>query len=89
MKAVLVYQGGIANVFRVKCFNMAPFGRDAVRLMQGAFTECQHFARGMGAAGAVVRSAACNQAGDITNAPWTEYIGDEPFADKMSPVYIH
>ena len=83
MRAFLVYQGGIANVFAVDCHNLAPFGRNARRLFQGDFVTARCFARGMGAAGAIVQTAACNQAGDISAATWTEDLEGQPFAEKL------
>jgi hypothetical protein len=89
LKAVLVYQGGIANVFQVDCLNMADFGRNAKRLLQGDFATCAAFAHGLGIAGVVVRTAACNQAGDITNAHWTENLEEQPFSDKFINVALN
>lgn len=77
-KAVLVYQGGIANVFAVDCFNMSPFGRNARRLMQRDFKSCRLFASGLAAAGVKVITASCNQAGDIAESQWTEGVDDCP-----------
>jgi hypothetical protein len=84
--AVLVYQAGIANVFGVRCLNLDDYGREAQRLMQSDFRSCEHFARGLGAAGVIVRSAHCNQAGDIVNAHWSDDLDDAPFSDKFNPV---
>jgi len=78
-KAVIVYQGGIANVFKVQCLNMANFGRGAKRLIQGTIRECEAFARGLGAAGVVVREAHCNMAGDIVDALWDENLESAPY----------
>lgn len=86
-KAVLVYQAGIANVFAVQSFNMADYGRDARRLLQADFRTCESFARGMAVAGVLVATAACNQAGDIISAPWSENLDEQPFSDKFSPVF--
>jgi hypothetical protein len=83
-----VFQGGIANVFRVQCHNLAPFGRAAKRLLQGDFASCVSFAKGMGAAGAIVRTAGCNQAGDITECRWTEQLETLPFSDQIQDVHI-
>lgn len=87
-KIVLVYQAGIANVFEVKSFNMSDYGRDAKRLYQGDFEGGKRFAQGAGAAGATVRTAACNQAGDIAKAKWTEDLESQPFSDKLTKVEI-
>lgn len=37
MQFILVYQGGIANIFKVDCFNLSPYGRNAVRVFQGTY----------------------------------------------------
>lgn len=87
-KAVLVYQAGIANVFSVYCWNMAEFGRDAKRLLQSDFRTCEAFARGLAVAGVSVTSMACNQAGDIATAKWTDNLVDQPFSDKFNPVGV-
>jgi hypothetical protein len=88
-KAMLVYQGGIANVFEVECFNLAPFGRDARRLLQSDFKTCEFLARGMGLAGAVVRTAYCNQAGDIKDAVWSEDRESQPFSEMLHEVKVN
>ena len=86
-KAVLVYQAGLANVFAVDCFNMVEYGRNARRLMQHAFSPCENFARGLAAAGVLVATAHCNQAGDITNARWSEDLDSAPFSRHFQPVF--
>ena len=86
-RIVLVYQAGIANVFEVDSFNMADYEREAKRLLQGAFSTCESFARGMAAMGAIVRSATCNMAGDITRQSWSDNLEDAPFSDKFHPVH--
>jgi hypothetical protein len=86
MRAVLVYQAGIANVFEVDSFNMADYGRDAKRLLQSDFRTCEAFARGMAAAGALVTSAACNMAGDVACQRWTDDLEAAPFSDQFRPV---
>ena len=88
-RAMLVYQAGIANVFAVKSFSLTPGGRDAVRLIQADFRTCEAFARGMAAARVIVRNAACNQAGDILHANWTDNLEEQPFSDKFCPVGIN
>ena len=85
-RAMLVYQAGIANVFAVKSFNLANYGRDAVRLSQSDFRSCEMFAWGLAAAGVVVRSAACNMAGDIKDQMWSEDLVSAPFNRDMHPV---
>ena len=88
-KAMLVYQAGIANVFAVKSFNIANYGRDAVRLSQSDFRSCEMFACGLAAAGVVVRSAACNMAGDIKDHAWFLDLESAPFSDKFHPVSLN
>ena len=87
MKVFLVYQAGIANVFKVDSFNLADYGREATRLHQGSFDSARYFAQGMGAAGAVVRSAHCNEAGDIARRHWSEEWDSAPF--NPSPLTIN
>lgn len=86
-KAFLVYQAGIANVFAVDCLNLASFGREAKRLLQSDFRSCESFARGLAAAGVIVRTAACNQAGDIVDSKWSEDLDSQPFSESFRPVH--
>ncbi len=88
MRAMLVYQGEIANVFKVTAFNLADYGRDAARVFQGTFRRAEDFARGMGAAGAIVRTAHCNRAGDISMERWSMDLDDAPFNDLFVPVKV-
>lgn len=89
-KAVLVYQAGIANVFMVDTFNMADDGlRNARRILQHAFSPCEFFARGLGAAGFIIRSAQCNETGDITNSHWSDDLEEAPFSDSFLPVHVN
>jgi hypothetical protein len=85
-KAVLVYQAGIANVFRVRSFNQADYGRDAERIMQHDFRTCENFARGLAYAGFAVTTMHCNQCGDIIKAKWSIDLEDAPFSDKFHPI---
>jgi hypothetical protein len=85
-RAMLVYQAGIANVFEVSAFNLADFGRDARRLLQADFRTCEAFSRGLVAAGVRVTTAACNQAGDIVRAHWTDDLEAQPFSNQFRPV---
>ena len=87
-RAFLVYQAGIANVFQVDSFNLSPYGREAKRLLQSDFRTCEAFAQGMGIAGSIVRTAACNEAGDIVNSAWTEDLDAQPFSDTFNPVHV-
>ena len=89
-RAVLVYQAGIANVFRVEAFNMADYGREAHLMIQADFHTCEVYARALARCGTVVRSAWCNMAGSIAGQPWKEVAirssGEGPFNDKWRPV---
>jgi len=82
-KAMLVYQAGIANVFEVDCFNLSSYGRKAVRLMQSDFRTCLAYARGLGDCGVVVRTAHCNEAGDIVDRSWNEDLSEAPFRESI------
>ena len=86
MKVYLVYQAGIANVFLVDRFTLTNEGRNAGRVQQGAFGRCEAFAAGMARAGAAVRSAYCNKAGDISAMEWSDNLDDAPFSDRFCPV---
>jgi hypothetical protein len=88
-RAFLVYQAGIANVFAVDCHNLNRFGRNARRLLQGAFQPCEYFARGLAAAGVIVRTAHCNEAGDITESRWSEDLDAAPFNESFRPVHAN
>lgn len=85
LRIVLVYQAGICNVFHVTSFNLSDFGRDAVRIYQGDFRTGETLCYGLGLAGAVVRTAACNQAGDIARAHWSEDLDSQPFSEQFHP----
>ena len=87
-RIAVVYQAGIANVFRVEEFLVDAAGgrRGAVRLLQGAFQSCEWFARGMLTAGCEVRSFACNRAGDVSGEVWSLNVEDAPFYKAMCPV---
>ena len=84
---MLVYQGGIANVFSVEHFGLTPeeTGRRE-RLQQFDFRSCQYVAAGMGLAGSAVRTAACNAAGDIASLEWTYDLDSQPFSDQLTTV---
>lgn len=86
-KAFLVYQAGIANVFAVDSFNLADYGRNARRLIQGDFRTCESFAAGLKAAGWKVSTVQCNQAGDIAHSHWNEDLSVAPFSEAFRPVY--
>lgn len=71
-RAVLVYQGHIANVFTVVGSNILPAGRRCIRLCQGTYEQCVWYACGLGRAGVRVTTAACLTNGDAALADWTE-----------------
>ena len=82
-RAMLVYQAGIANVFKVDCFNLSPFGREAKRLYQGTFDGAKWLCIGLQSAGTTIKVAACNKAGDIKDMTWTDKLYEQPFCDKF------
>lgn len=84
--AMLVYQGGIANVFEVDRFAITPAHRNARRLTQGDFRSCENFSLGLAAAGALVVTAACNMVGDIADREWSFELDKQPFSDNFHPV---
>ncbi len=88
VRLFLVYQCGIANVFKVACFNLAAYGRDALRLYQGDYRGAMMFAQGAGAVGACIRTAHCEEAGDIAGAHWTDGKGDM-WEDKRADLAIN
>lgn len=83
----LVYQAGIANVFRVRSANLAPYGRDAERIIQLDFKTCENVARGLALGGHIVHTAHCNECGDIVDRTWSEDLDEAPFRESMNPVY--
>ena len=89
----LVYQGGIANIFEeipmTDTRNTPTTGltvrAERVRVLQDAFSTCETFCRGLRVAGATVRVAWCNEAGDIKNSLW--HFGkfeNAPFHDSFA-----
>lgn len=81
-RVFLVYQAGIANVFAVDSHNLSNFGRNAKRLMQADFQTCVVFCKGLAVRGSIVRTAACNMAGDIADQHWSEDLEGAPFSDS-------
>lgn len=86
--ACLVYQGGIANVFseqsQIDGRNESGRSLLRVRLLQSDFKTCEAYARGLQDAGVTVRSAWCNEAGDIIGSHW-RFTGfeDAPFCESF------
>jgi hypothetical protein len=89
LKVMLVYQAGLANIFKVKYFNLSPSLREAERILQDDFRTCESVAFGMGLAGAIVRTAACNAAGDIKELRWSDDLNMQPFSNKFRPVTMN
>lgn len=75
----LVYQAGIANVFKVDQKSGI-----RTRVMQNAFGPCAQYCRGLKEAGQEVRPAWCNEAGDISKRPWSvSHFENAPFHEKF------
>jgi hypothetical protein len=95
MKTAIVFQGGIANVFEIDRHDLTPWlpsfsgasDRHRKRLLQGSYRDAIMFARGLKAAGAMVLVLACNKAGDIAGATWTEDLESQPFAEAIARAY--
>jgi len=86
-QAVLVYQGGLANVFSCSHISENPSRRTAERrLKQTDFRTAEAYCRGLEAAGVEVTSMHCNQAGDIARQTWSQKVSDAPFYEQMQPV---
>lgn len=83
---MVVYQGGIANVFEVESFNLSDYGRDARRIMQADFRSCEIYAAGLGYMGALVHSVYCNEAGDVTHSHWDDNLDNAPFHADFHPI---
>lgn len=84
-RIVLVYQVGIANVFEVDRFSRHPERRNGRGLLQYDYHSCEMFARGMGAAGCIVRTMHCDMAGDCSQFTWEPNKG-ELWADRRRTV---
>jgi len=86
-KFMLVYQGGLANLFEVNTFSLAPVQPcTRQRIYQGDFRSAENMAIGAKIAGAEVRTAGCNTAGDIAECVWTYDLEELPFSEKFCPV---
>jgi hypothetical protein len=85
-KAVVVYQAGIANLFVVENVFETHEGRNAHRLMQSGFNDCEMYARGLKYAGWRVEAAHCNRAGDVAEQVWNFDLSEAPFRESMHPV---
>lgn len=79
MRAYLVYQNGIANVFIVR-------GGRLVRNFQGAFNSAEYLCRGLQLAGSEIIVRACGRAGDIAlfQDDWSSDLAAAPFCDRFA-----
>lgn len=73
----LVYQAGIANVFRHESTPQ--------RVYQGDFRTAEAMCRGILLSHGEVKMWSCNRAGDITRETWTPGLVDCPFRDNACP----
>lgn len=83
-KFVLVYQRGIANVFRVDSLNLTPYGRQAIRAFQGSYERAEAVALGLKIAGCTVGTCHCDLPGDVVDAKWRFGKGDFRAEHKKS-----
>ena len=83
-RVMLVYQAGHANVFEVERFSFKPAQRGRTRrIYQGNFRDAGMICWGLVLAGAEVKIAACNRAGDIEARTWTEDLENQPFSREF------
>lgn len=85
----LVYQCGIANVFRIDMPETSEQAQSPkyVRVVQGAYSQAEQYCRGAIGAGADVLVYHSDVAGDVLlcpRGPWSEGAGDL-WADKKHP----
>lgn len=85
----LIYQYGIANLYRVKDFVPERASREAQRVYQGDFQTAEAMARGAGLAGAIIRSGCCMSAGDASLMNWHLNPAENPFRDCAKPVTMN
>lgn len=87
-KFALVYQCGLANVFKVDSFSPTNDKRKAKRIYQGNFTITAAICVGIAfCQNTEVATFSCNQAGDITESEWTLGLDDCPFRDSAMEIY--
>lgn len=83
----LVYQAGIANLFEVGAHGYTASMRGTThRIYQGDFHTAAAMARGARMAGADVRTACCNEAGEIAERTWNCDYDDQPFCEQYQLV---
>lgn len=94
LRFALVYvRDSQAYVFKVDCFNLAPFGRNArCEFTARDFRQCEAVAYGAGLAGAVVQSMHCDSLGDVASATWQDVDtvdnADNPYDSLYHPVFF-
>lgn len=87
-RAVLVYQGAVANVFDVWTFSPWWSTSDRrTKVMQGTFPECEAFAHKLARTGYKVASMFCDELGDVTRSYWNPNLADAPLFAQMKPVF--
>lgn len=77
----LVYQTGIANVFKIT--EVSPTENVRQLILQSDFHTAETLVRGAKMAGAKTAVFACNMAGDITNQNWTCNLDSQPFSKEF------
>ena len=90
MKSIyfLVYQAGIANVFKADVRHENSFNNHR-SIGQSDFKSAESFCRGLREAGATVKVAWDNSAGDITANLWHfSNFQNAPFNDKFSIDFV-
>ena len=85
----LVYQAGIANVFEEDHLkdsrSESGFSLERIRVLQSDFKTCESYCRGLRRAKKTVRTAWCNEAGDIINSNWHFFnFEDAPFCHSFA-----
>jgi hypothetical protein len=78
MKIHLVYQSGIANVFKIE-------EGKRVRLLQHAYGPCEDFCRGAKEMGATIKVWHADMAGDAASAQWLKGAGSLWSESKRPP----
>lgn len=82
----LVYQSGIANVFKCQIHPRQTNADSSKRqrVLQGDFRQCGNFCFGLAEMGARIVPAWCNQAGDISALLWNFKDFDQaPFSNQF------
>jgi len=87
---ILVYQPGIANLFRLPPLDTHTDGANEC-MYEGDFRTAEAMTSPAILACAEVRVASCNRAGDIAELVWAQGLSDAPFRDQASapPPLVH